>query len=1002
MKSSKLRESINKAFLLLKREIYYEKIDLYQRENIAIFEDDNFQIELENIHYFLTNKNINSEWFVNHLNSINSKFLPKKIKYTLENNGINFISNLRSLDDYEVEEINYFFNGSFSLYILSALWSIFVGPLLDQSLVDDCYGNRLEINEENKIIGEHRIFKLYLNQYNKWRDGAIQAGLDSLEKNIDVLLIALDFKHCFYNLSVNWTSIKELIESNNSLNKNEKDIFIFLTEALKVIHQSYFNKNETFLRFTHSNPITYDVINGIPVGLPSSRVLSNWCLSPIDKKIKNELRPIFYGRYVDDVLIVLNNPDEETVKKGPKAILEKYFIDVGIFKEYRNVDKNKKPDNNEDSVYKVGDYEQLIIQNSKIIIHYYDHNHSWAGLNEFKEELRLKVSEFRFLPEEDQYKDLVDEAYDIQFNGSIYKFRSVIGISENATKLSHYLYKQQLKFWLCNEKLRDKTIDELFRFYRGKNIFDYCKLWERIFTLFIISKNFNEFYKFYLRLNETIEKINFPASQEIQKKIRFDCLSYMNIAISMAIGYLGYSIKRNNVSIRFYNLLKKLYGKPIQENNLELFINDNYLPNKFRKNLLLRHQNISWPLLEYTNFEENLCEFNFQTLLKAKNKIKINSQKLKNSSRFVHLDELLLFEYLFKLINIPEKTIIQDSSFSIFEKFEQFESKNFLDDDLDSIDEFIKKISFQNVSFKKLDCKSSFPIKHSYKISDKQKNKIFNIGIVNLKVNTADIEASYNPLKKPNTSYKRQTTLFELINIGINEPKCDLMIFPEVSIPFAWLPFMVKQSRRSNIGLIFGLEHIVHEPYALNLVATLLPFRNENGFHNVFISLRLKNHYSPSELHKLNILDLTRPPYKFLYEKFSWRNTVFPVYNCYELTDIQHRSLFRSEIDLLIAVEYNQDINYFSNILEAATRDIHCYSAQANSSDYGDSRVISPKRTEEMNIIRLKGGENAVLVKTFLDINSLRSFQVRKFSPGHNEFKPTPAGYDPNNARNRN
>ena len=154
-------------------------------------------------------------------------------------------------------------------------------------------------------------------------------------------------------------------------------------------------------------------------------------------------------------------------------------------------------------------------------------------------------------------------------------------------------------------------------------------------------------------------------------------------------------------------------------------------------------------------------------------------------------------------------------------------------------------------------------------------------------------------------------------------------------------------------------------------------------------------------MHELEILDMRRPPYTKLYERFSWRGVVFPVYNCYELTDINDRGLFRSEVDMLIAVEYNPDTNYFSNIIEAATRDIHCYAVQANSSDYGDSRVISPNSTEKMNIIKVKGGENAVLLKTTIDIEALRDFQSRKYSPNHSEFKPTPAGFDHKLARNR-
>ena len=52
-----------------------------------------------------------------------------------------------------------------------------------------------------------------------------------------------------------------------------------------------------------------------------------------------------------------------------------------------------------------------------------------------------------------------------------------------------------------------------------------------------------------------------------------------------------------------------------------------------------------------------------------------------------------------------------------------------------------------------------------------------------------------------------QKIIFNLINEAIVEPKCDLVVLPEVSIPYAWLPFMVKQARRHDVGMVFGLEH---------------------------------------------------------------------------------------------------------------------------------------------------------------------------------------------------
>lgn len=984
-------EILRKSYLLLKRETYYEHIDLFLREMIVNFDNGDIDSKLNEIQRFLQKKKLDDPWFEEQLNSINVNFLPKKIQSDQNQPNIkNFITNLRTQDDYKVDEINYFFSGNIQIYILSMLWSVLVGPYVDQELSEYCYGNRLDLDKEGKnLLTDYRIFKLYINQYNNWRDGAIQIGLDSLENRNDVLLIALDIKQCFYHLQVNWEQLTSLIGRKTAFEDQSK--FIFLTKIIEKIHKVYFERTKSYLEKTHKLFDGFINTIGIPVGLPSSRILANWELKRFDEDIQNKLRPIFYGRYVDDILITLNNPSKEVVKGGKiEAILNEYFINNKIL-EVSNSSDTKK------TFYKVIGYENLYIQDSKIIMHYYDHDHSWAGLKEFKEELKQKASEFRFLPDEDQYKDLVDEAYDIQYDGSIYRFRSVIGISENVTKLSHYLYKQQLKYWLCNDNLRDKTIGELFRFYRGKNIFDYCRLWERVFTLFIISEKYKDFYLFNRDLEKTINKLIFVNDEILSQKIKNDCMRYRKIAIDMAIGYMGVHLSKERTSSQFISLVLREVDGQVNRNGDEYIISSDSLPYKFRKSMYLRHQNVIWPLLDYSTYKGNLTKLDWSAL---KGNIQLESMKIDNSTRFIQLDEYLLFKYLQNILSIENDSKPQDEK-SVnngikFFHFNEFLSKQ-IQEDKDDIDYTrIKSLISTNISFKR-----ESDEKLHVRIKSEMVRKELCLGIANIKVNEKDIEASYNPRKTPNNNYLRQIILFNLINQGIKDPPCDLIIFPEVSIPFAWLPFMVSQSRRCNIGFVFGVEHVVIGEYALNLVATVLPFKNEKQFHNVYLSLRLKNHYSPNELHELSLFNLKRPEFGNLYEKFSWRGVAFPVYNCYELTDINHRALFRSEIDLLVAVEYNKDVNYFSNILEAVTRDIHCYAVQANSSDYGDSRVISPQMTEKMNIIRVKGGENAVLLKTILNIESLRDFQSREYSPNHNEFKPTPAGFDHKLARKR-
>ena len=119
----------------------------------------------------------------------------------------------------------------------------------------------------------------------------------------------------------------------------------------------------------------------------------------------------------------------------------------------------------------------------------------------------------------------------------------------------------------------------------------------------------------------------------------------------------------------------------------------------------------------------------------------------------------------------------------------------------------------------------------------------------------------------------------------------------------------------------------------------------------------------------------------------------FASYNCFELADIRHRALFKSEIDLLIACVWNKDTNYYQHILESAVRDLHCYAIQVNTSQFG-SYVLQPSRTETRVKLAVQGGDNVSIRTTTIDIAKLRSFQFKSKPKGNLAFKPLPPGYD--------
>jgi len=934
------------AYKLLKQEVYYDNIDLFKRKQIADFECSNdFNERLDSIESCIDEDEgvsiLDSHLFNKWVSEIDFRIIPKEIHIQEENDSLKsnhnestFVSNLRTYNNYNLSKVNYFISAPVELYILDVIWTNLYGIKLEEVFHGNCLGNRLN-HSENCDIG---LFKIYHRQYSKWRDDAIEKTKKSLENNINVVLVGLDIKEFFYHIVIDWDRLhNEAVTDNN----NNKDFFYIIP----IIYAQYKEVIKRYLKITHPE---LPGKSCIPIGLSSSKVVANWSLNTFDHNVQSKLKPLYYGRYVDDILIVLQNTGDSLIDF--ESVLDKYFLNK-IFESDKDYEGNV--------IFRLKEKNEFIIQKSKFICHYFDAQHSHASLDAFSKELAEQASEFQFLPVDFEDESIEEKAYDVIYKGSINKFRSIIGLHENSTELSKHLSRKITSILLCDCNLDDQYIGELFRFYKGKNIFDFIRLWEKVFTLLVINNDENKIEKFYNRCKKIIinlddfkfnskNNLDIMSVNRLLRKTHRDLEDYLDIAILMPLSLKSYEYKAKSKK------LDKIYSQL-----------DNHLV--FRKSNLIRHHFVAWPLLNYTEFQGDLILNDISKIIVEKKTI--NKKKIRWSPRYIHESEYHFFSFVFKDHSV-----------------DTWLTKNFLEDNIYSNNN-------QRKSFTIKDKIISVSIKEKL-LKDNQ----MNIGIANVKISDNDVLGCYHPMKMPNLSRKRQNELFNILNIG-KEEKCDVIVLPEVSVPVQWLPSLQKFVRVNQIALVFGLEHISLNKIVSNNVAVLLPYTDTDNYNRCITSLRLKNYYSPNEIkefHKYG-LDKNQPKPKY-YELFKWRDCSFSVYNCFELTDIHHRGLMKSKIDLLVSVTWNKDTNYYSNIVESSVRDLYCYMVNVNTSQYGDSRIISPKKTELMNLVQIKGGDNTTLITKKLDLSALRDMQIRKDYnyENNNNYKPLPAGYDEN------
>lgn len=285
------------------------------------------------------------------------------------------------------------------------------------------------------------------------------------------------------------------------------------------------------------------------------------------------------------------------------------------------------------------------------------------------------------------------------------------------------------------------------------------------------------------------------------------------------------------------------------------------------------------------------------------------------------------------------------------------------------------------------------------------------IAIVNIAVLEHEVESSY--LRSPITTRKRLTKLTKLLNdISSHRTetlsKIDLVIFPEVCLPHAWQAMIVTWARRHAIGVVVGIEHWIdntpnNRSEARNEVLAALPYTSNDFYTSCVPVRRLKQYYSPEEIFWLKNEYLHIPQVKDALQLLRWRGASFSIYNCYELASIELRSAFKGKVDFIICTEFNRDVGYFSNIVESAARDLHCYVVQVNDSRYGDSRVVSPSSSVFMNPLRIKGGDNLTFLTMRLNLKALRVHQRKGYGLQKEsaDFKPTPPGFSLKSVKER-
>lgn len=1025
------------AYKKLKATVFFDKTQLPLRDQLVLYEEniEEKQSSLEQalflgIDWDETEKKI--------LDSVGVLVYPKKLKPVDEDMAI-FNSDSIAI---EMDKPQYFIDLSPEGQLLGVLWILEFGAVLDKNAGDSCcdkyegmyphsYGNRLRKNlinqKTNNFTYAPGLFEPYFSQYQSWRDHALDYAKGRLNDKQDALILTLDFKSFFYSVDIQRSMFDHFVEILDQIPEKHNHI-----EWLKRLNDFVFRVIERYsqeLRIIHVNNdnLSLENRNILPIGFFPSNILSNVVLTPFDKAVIEKWNPVYYGRYVDDIIIVdkveANSEIYQLARSTSKEkrlnsgwILDQFLYKTGVMdkKPDETTEKNENIDGNKNhSIYFISTQTLrcgnscISVQDQKVRLFYFQSGATKALLTCFHSKIRENVSEFRLLPDLDtviKYGDY-SELFQIKNEDSINKLRSVTGIDLNKFALAKFLGKYRKVGALIQSKEEDAFAEDALLIFDERILIENYTGWERLFEIFIVNRRLDIVEKLAMRIISAIKR--YEASEHI---CRDQTAAYATLLRTF------HSALCRTLAPVWGKESEKLIGNLSTE--IQKLTKEKYSTNEVLSSFMLTQMNIARRAYCRTRMANKYviplpidCVLDKLPLSDEK---EIDLCSLTDVKRIISRD---WYEKENSYYYYPYMFLPQDISLAM--TYAEISSgKSLLQpNDLDKIvkkafirlnypltDDGREVYELNNITSGWIEGLSEKASRRSCFVTYVDSGTIrthnkFRVAIGNAALKEEDLRSALD--LKPERGYTRYSDLRSIIDEAIHN-HADLLVLPESYIPFEWIPTISRVCANNHLALVTGVEHFVttetgdcdKKGTVYNLTAVILPYKRDS-YNFAHIAFHNKVEYSPRELaliegyrykaHKGNS-----------YQLFCWNDMWFPVYCCYELASIHDRALFQTYADTVVAIEWNSDVRYFGSIVDSLVRDLHCYCIQVNSSDFGDSRVMQPADSVHKDIIKTKGGKNTCILYDDIDITALRDFQVKSLELQKEDgtYKQTPPDLD--------
>lgn len=871
--------------------------------------------------------------------------------------------------------------------IVSALWIIKVGHLFDGVINPKVsYGNRLRrsygqfgdsrVNQPALNLTATGLFSPYFSAYRTWRENGLSAMETSLEAGKNILAITMDIEQFYHRVSPKFLLRNRFLKSIKLKLSRQETLF---TESLLSAIDSWYRSTPDFVDRPEG---------GVPVGLSASKIIANVLLANFDNDVVDRLKPIYYGRYVDDIFLVFENSELlTTAKQVAKKLAD--VLQPGLVLESNGTDAPSLQLNltyaKDSKLLFVGKKQKIFALSSA---------HGLDLIQHIRENIRIQSSEYRLLPavpttgvrmaskallatpEANLQVDALRKADVVSVKR--------LGVSLLLRDLEAFSDDLRPESW---SDIRKEFYDLVKRHVlTPTGFFDFFGYLPRVFGLMLASGDLGEASQLvnsFISVSKLVENTTTVGETNQLSKFKL-CLGQYARAF-VQTGLQAATERSLDLNNRYLNVLHRL----------RLLDAGIKIPSTLPRLKTCVHQILlaDWGRRPYKDYwylsqEHDEKGPTIPRQMEVRRKIRLGGirrfRRMLTNLKSPHWPALA---FPTRPLRIDEIALVAPSVLSDPILFKQAIL-------------VLRGARVASNSFLGVAPESPSGDGPVTFMVPGQSAKLVRTAITSFE--TTEQQWANAAKGNHDRSLARYVNLNGLINRILREPKKpNYIVFPELSIPLRWALRVARKLATNGVSLLAGVEyHLDRTTGKLRNDSLISLVTNWPGYNSHIPRLQPKFFPAHGEKAGLEKLKLGKRGRFFepsgLYAKptlYVHGGFCFSVLICSDLTNIEHRHLLRGKIDALFALEWNSDTKTFASLVEATASDLHAYVAQVNNRTYGDSRLRAPAVEDYLrDVVQVKGGVSDYYVLGEIDHRSLRREQSRYSKK--RKFKPVPIGYE--------